>query len=353
MKIFVLLLLFIVSCYVEQTDAAALQCKKDDGTDISWVIYYQIPSTQTAQAIYAGTDPGWEATPLDLTKAAGSIGSLLTPFFTQATKEDYNIIAFSNYPPLFRRCVECGSNTRGVLGWTDDNGWFLFHTVDKWPDFSKTTFAAPPAGKANLIVCITAPVTTYGSLGTALEYQDPMIYYYISATKAQAKNTLESIPSLKALTEGSTHVYSPFTMNYKFTVGGTTQTPVYIISKLSRAYQDVYSSYMTMLLKQNLLVWSNPGSKPLLPSYCSGPYKVENVKPKSITVKDTLVSRRQDTSNWVASKAPSASAVFCVSITPRTQAATSIASGVLCMEHQKVQTLFSTIAITAGIDECK
>ncbi|KFD70899.1 hypothetical protein M514_17021 [Trichuris suis] len=238
---------------------------------------------------------------LELNKADGSLESLFKPFYEVATKPEYNLIAFSNYPPLFRRCVECGSNARG----------------------------------------------------TAFEYQDPMIYYYISATKQGATNTLDSIPSMKALVQGSTQPYSPYTLNYKFTVGGATQTPALIMSKLPKAFQDVYSSYMTMVLKQNLVVWSSPGNKPLLPSYCSGQYKVENVKSNSITVKDTLITRRQDTSNWAASKTPATSAVFCVSSAPRTQAAISLGSGVLCLEQQAVQTLFSTIAVTAGIEECK
>ncbi|KHJ45788.1 deoxyribonuclease II [Trichuris suis] len=316
-------------------------------------VFYQIPSAQTAQAIYAGANPTWEAAPVELNKADGSLESLFKPFYEVATKPEYNLIAFSNYPPLFRRCVECGSNARGVLAWRDEDGWFLSHTVEKWPDFSKTAFEAPPAGKANLIICVTVPLASYGPLGTAFEYQDPMIYYYISATKQGATNTLDSIPSMKALVQGSTQPYSPYTLNYKFTVGGATQTPALIMSKLPKAFQDVYSSYMTMVLKQNLVVWSSPGNKPLLPSYCSGQYKVENVKSNSITVKDTLITRRQDTSNWAASKTPATSAVFCVSSAPRTQAAISLGSGVLCLEQQAVQTLFSTIAVTAGIEECK
>uniref|UniRef100_A0A5S6QPS2 Deoxyribonuclease II n=1 Tax=Trichuris muris TaxID=70415 RepID=A0A5S6QPS2_TRIMR len=337
--------------HVRIINSAALTCKNSANADISWGIFYVIPGAQSAHGIYASGAPSWEANPIDLTAANGVLSGLIGPYV--GAKNTYNVIAYSDFPPFYRKASKCGSPLRGVLGYTDSDGWWLTHTIDKWPDLQAAAYAAPPAGGAGLIVCVTLPFASMPTWASVLNYADPMVYYQQS-TAAAAATSIASIPELAALTQPPVAVvYSPYTKTMTFTSTVADSVPMRLFAKLPHANLEMYSSYMTSVLKQSLVVWSNaPSGQALLPSSCFGTYQVENIRGSSITVNNQVITRQQDTASWAVSKAPSAEAVFCVSGSDRTQSSISLGGGAVCVQQQNVQGLFSAIATAAGIDAC-
>uniref|UniRef100_A0A5S6QCH2 Deoxyribonuclease II n=1 Tax=Trichuris muris TaxID=70415 RepID=A0A5S6QCH2_TRIMR len=332
-------------------NSAALSCKDAAGANIAWGVFYVVPGTQTAHAIYAAAAPGWEANPIDLKTAGGVLDGLFAPFV--AAKATYNVLAYSNFPPYYREGSKCGSALRGVLGYTDSDGWWLTHTIDKWPDLQAGAIAPPSAGGAGLIVCVTLPFASMPTWATTLDYASPMLYYQQS-TNPPAATSIANVPALAALTQPPVAaIYSPFTRTMMFTPTGNNPAPTRLFTKLPRASIEIHSNYMAQILKQNLIVWSKaPSGESLLRSSCTGAYQVENVKGSSITVNNQVITRQQDTASWAVSKAPGAEAVFCVSGSDRTQSSIGLAGGVVCLQQQQVQQLFSAIATAAGIEAC-
>ncbi|CDW52383.1 Deoxyribonuclease (DNase) II [Trichuris trichiura] len=316
-------------------------------------VLYVVPQKQAARAIFAAAAPAWEQQEVDLTPADGVLGELFTPFFTAQTKPNYNVIAFSNFPPKFRAPLSTYSPAKGVLGYTDTDGWWLTHSVGQWPDMTAAAYAAPAAGNAGLIVCLSLPFGSMRSWANVLKFEDPVIYYYQSATTSPA-TSIENINELNDLTQKSSPVvYPPFVRGMTFTTAGTNGALTTFVGKASKAFIDIYSKYMGVLLQQSLIVWSDQSSKAKLPSSCTGKYKVENVKPaQTITVDSVAIKRSEDTSNWAVSKDAGTTAVFCVSDAIRTKAWKNMPGGVVCLQQQQLQTLFNTIANTAEIERC-
>ncbi|KFD54477.1 hypothetical protein M514_04624 [Trichuris suis] len=333
---------------------APLQCKNAAKADISWAVFYVVPQKQAARAIYAAPAPAWEQQEVDLTPVDGALGELFTPFFTAQTKPTYNLIAYSNFPPLFRAPVSKSSPAKGVLGYTDGNGWWLVHSIEQWPDMTGTAFTAPAAGSAGLIVCLSIPFTSLKEWATVLNFEDPVVYYYHSSTPPAA-TSIGNIKELNDLTKKSSPVvYPPFVKSMTFTTVGASGALTTFVGKAAKAFIDIYSKHLAnKVLKQSLIVWSDQTKGAKLASYCSGKYKVENVKPgQTIKVDSVDVKRSEDTSNWAVSKDAGATAVFCTSDAVRTTAWKTVPGGAVCLQQQQLQTLFSAVANTAEIEKC-
>uniref|UniRef100_A0A5S6QEB0 Deoxyribonuclease II n=1 Tax=Trichuris muris TaxID=70415 RepID=A0A5S6QEB0_TRIMR len=324
-----------LSLYAGIANAAALKCKNGNA-DIDWAIFYVIPGQQNAHAIYGSQTPAWEAAPVDLTAADGVLDGLFKPYYTAATKVNYNLIAYSDYPPFHREPSKCASPVRGVLGYTDSDGWWLSHSIDKWPDMQAAAFAAPPAGGAGLIVCVTLPVSEMGRWGTALNYQNPMIYYFQSAAAGTA-NALVDKKELNDLTIPPAPIFSPFVRKEEFQIPNGLKYSVF--SMLPQAKQDIYSAYIALALQTKLIVYTT--------------YTVENVKAQTITVNGAQITRSEDSSRWAISKANNAKAVFCICGNDRRKNAIGSGGGALCLHQQTVHQLFRAMVSNKDIEACK
>ncbi|CDW52384.1 Deoxyribonuclease (DNase) II [Trichuris trichiura] len=299
--------LVALSCYTG-TVHAQVKCKDEAKNDADWSVFYVIPGSVDPQAYGAfSTAVKWTDNLVELKEDTGPLGELLKAFYD--AKDTYNIIAYNDFPPNFRQPSKCSSPVKGVLGYKDNDGWWLIHSVDKWPDLTENAFKPPPAD-AGLIVCITLPFDQMEKWATVVYYQDPVVYYFKSV--ANAATSLESKDRLKALTIPAESVYTPYAkMDVIENIGGA---KVHLFGMLAQSNQDIYSTYMAPLLKQSLIAWTKPTkTEKLEASKCSTVYKLENVKPDSvITVKDKNVTREQDTARWVISKKKSAKAVVCI-----------------------------------------
>ncbi|CDW60942.1 Deoxyribonuclease (DNase) II [Trichuris trichiura] len=293
-----------------------------------------------AKVIYTESTTEWK-------NATDNLEQVIKLAGTAIKEEEVNVIGYSNFPPNFRSTIDCGSAAKGVLAWkADEDGWYLLHTVDKWPDFTNKD-AKPDAEKAALFVCVTVPKDELTNVGGVLDYQDPIIYFYQSQKTEAAGKDLNTIPELKALTEPPKPKYTPYVRNIKLKVDNVNFR---FVSKLQVASTDIYSSYLNVLLKRDLLVWSKPKSAKLLNSSCTTTYKVENVKPENkIEIDKIEVARDEDSSSWAVSKT---GGYFCASNADRTEASKMVGAGVLCIQQSDVAKLFRKIANKAKLQGC-
>uniref|UniRef100_A0A5S6Q9M5 Deoxyribonuclease II n=1 Tax=Trichuris muris TaxID=70415 RepID=A0A5S6Q9M5_TRIMR len=344
-----------LSLYAGIANAQSMCKGKDDPPgviqSVDWAIFYVIPNQANANAIYSSQTPVWENNKVNLTIKEGALGGLFVEYYNNNTKKQWNMIAYSNFPPSHRDVIKYASPVRGVFGYNGNNGWWLSHSIDKWPDMQATEFAFPPARGAGLIVCVTVPVSEMGRWGTALNYQNPMIYYFQSATAGNG-TPLKNIEELNELTEPPRFVFSPYVRKEEF------QTPnglkYSVLSMLPQARQDFYSSYMAIALRKKLIVYSKPAQyEPLMPSKCAATYTVENVKAKNITVNGVPITRSYDSSRWAISKANNANAVFCISSNDRRRSVIHNGGGALCLHDQNVHQLFRALVSNKDIEACK
>uniref|UniRef100_A0A5S6Q8Z4 Peptidase S8/S53 domain-containing protein n=1 Tax=Trichuris muris TaxID=70415 RepID=A0A5S6Q8Z4_TRIMR len=107
---------------------------------------------------------------------------------------------------------------------------------------------------------------------------------------------------------------------------------------------------MVLVLKESLAVWSKPlPGVAILPSYCSGSYHVENVKPATLTVIAVTITGAEDTAGWAVSKNAGANSVFCVSDSGRTVNPKNVVGGAVWLQKMELQQLFMAVVNTAGL----
>ncbi|KFD73347.1 hypothetical protein M514_04629 [Trichuris suis] len=329
----------VVLSYYAGIVYAQLKCKDGAKQDIDWGVFYVLPGEQKAYAVSNTAADNWANDKANLTLDDGVLGGLLKPFYD--AKDTYNIIAYNDFPPNFRQPSKCSSPAKGLLGYTDNNGWWLTHSIDKWPDMTGTKYEPPPAGGAGLIVCISLPIASMEQWALAINYQDPVVYYFNSV--ANAATSIANRKELNALTIPAQPVYTPYVkMVIIENIGGA---KVHLFGMLPQGNQDIYSSYMAPVMKQSLIAWTKPtATEQLIASKCSTVYKVENVKPDStITVKDVQIKRDQDTARWVISKKKGANAV---------KSSLEKGAGAACIEQQKLHELFFAIAPAKLLEAC-
>ncbi|KFD57922.1 hypothetical protein M513_01155 [Trichuris suis] len=312
-------------CNFRGQDAAAAAANPTD-----WAILYKKASSQEAYLHDSRSAlAAWEDDLVDLTKTDISVGQMIET--VRADLANHNVIAYSNFPPHARETIQ----RVGLQRWQ----WMAVNSHRE--QVAKL-----------LLKCLRASSLRYGSTPSDLmDYQDPFIYH---VSMMSGDNSLDKIASLKKLIEPSQPRVTPYAKNEEFKSADQTKPLKFrIISKLNAARQDIYSSYLPIVLKRNLLVWSEDKSARLLASSCTSKYKVENVNPKEIILESSTratIQRKDDTSSWAISKG---SNLFCVSNADRTEASKNVGAGVLCLENQNVHDVFKKIANKAGLQSCK
>lgn len=221
-------------------------------------------------------------------------------------------------------------HTKGVVVMTPQGGFWLVHSVPKYPPNPPDGYSYPDSGHryGQSMLCISFPADQAHILGYQLLYNNPFIYAW------NMPSALSSVfPVLDRVMAGDRPSTSPWHRSARLlSQGGKTFTS---FAKYKNFNQDLYSELVAPALQTDILVesWRN-GIKPL-PSACNTTYRVLNIEEVSARAATTTFTTHHDHSKWVVAQEPDQPYV-CIGDINRMETQFERAGGTVCMQSLSI-----------------
>lgn len=221
-------------------------------------------------------------------------------------------------------------HTKGVVVMTAQGGFWLVHSVPKYPPSPEVGYSYPSSALhyGQTMLCISLPSDQSHSLGWQLLQNDPYVY---------ASNMPETLSSqffvLLKVIQGERPEVSPW---YRIATLTSVSGKVFTsFAKYKKYDQDLYTSLVAPMLETNIVVesWRN-GPQPL-PSSCNTTYTVENVESVSARAASTSFTTSHDHSKWVVTSEPDKPYV-CIGDINRMETQFHRAGGTVCMQSLSI-----------------
>ncbi|XP_045406227.1 deoxyribonuclease-2-alpha [Lemur catta] len=316
--------------------AGALTCYGDSGQPVDWFVVYKLPinsgSRDASQSglryKYMDQDSGgWRDGAGLINSSAGAVGRSLQPLYRSNTSQ-IAFLLYNDQPPKATRARDTSSrgHTKGVLLMGQDGGLWLVHSVPRFPPpCSPAGYRWPYSARINgqIMLCVSFPLTQFLKIGKQLTYTYPLVYdHKLEGVFAQ------KFPDLEDVIKGHHICHKPW--NSSVTLTSQAGTTFQSFVKSAQFGDDLYSGWLAAALGSNLQVqfWQNsPG---ILPSNCSGTWKVLDVTQTAFPgPAGPTFSATEDHSKWcVAPEGPWA----CVGDMNRNHGEEHRGGGMLCAQ---------------------
>nr|XP_021482722.1 deoxyribonuclease-2-beta [Meriones unguiculatus] len=218
-------------------------------------------------------------------------------------------------------------HTKGVLVWNRLQGFWLIHSVPWFPPVPEDGYSYPSSGRRNAQngICITFKYDQFEEIDSQLLVSQPNIYScFIPTTfhweliympKLCAKSSSSSIPRRRLTILQSVHGHD------------------FLHFAKSGSYSDdIFTAWMAQQLKTHLLVQTWQRKRQELPSNCSLPYHVYNVKIIQ-TASKYYFSSHLDHSKWCVSTKDSKNHWTCIGDLNRSPTQASRSGGFICTRN--------------------
>ncbi|KRZ18297.1 Deoxyribonuclease-2-alpha, partial [Trichinella zimbabwensis] len=311
---------------------------------------YKLPNGKSSHYLLPTAAAQWtEAAEIDA--AAQPIHSTLNRYFAAGSKENANIVAYSNYPPQFKFELPMSRGKGLIIAEEANKGFWLVHTAKYFPYIPgaiATQFSNEKTTKdAAAFLCMSYSDVNLKAIAKIIDYEQPIIYFTQRSASAPAQPFYDSA-EIQTLINGL-HKYQPTASTSgdsirTLTVPGT----VKIFAAAPVAYSsDIYLNYVVKILKKSLQVYTPGTTTTVLRKSCAGTLKVENVL-GPITVKGTAIPIGQDSARWSVPK--SDIDFVCLSNTGRTANDAKYGGSVACILSKDAAALFRSMITKQNLD---
>lgn len=270
--------------------AYAVSCIGSTGSSVDWWFAYKLNGG--VQYVYIDsltTLP--KRTPLTLSggqldSATGPLGRTLTQLITGRStlaRVSWNdelpvaLGASGSDSSAANATSGTSGHTKGVLGGNAAGGFYLTHTLPKFPDLSQGTFtwggASTTYGQNFLCLSLDRANLELASLG--MQYNDPHVY-----DSAIPNGMLSTLPATAALVAGQRKAGSR--VQQLATLAGSAFLQV---SKSGSTGLDLYEDVLQAALQQDMWVetWRR---SPMMDSYCRPAYAYNSLNVQGLTFLD-------------------------------------------------------------------
>lgn len=300
---FKLLLLFALVCTF-QTCFSEIGCRDEDNSLVDWYYLYKLPASDhhhprnaTSGLQYAfitsrsATD--WQISERTINQTDSIPGRTLEPLFSGGN--ELLKILYNDEPPKGEIDGTRG-HTKGVVATDGTTGFWLIHSVPKYPPMLNESYYFPDTGKlyGQSFLCISVDVSQMETIGQQLIMNEPHVYSYNIPEAWE-----ERFPKLTQATEMKPITTSPFwsVVNLKSMEG----VVFHSFAKSRQFNKELYSDFIAPSLQVDLLVetWQHGAGN--LPSDCNtSQWKVMNVKGVEVTDNYRFATMK-DHSKWAVS----------------------------------------------------
>ncbi|XP_022085065.1 plancitoxin-1-like [Acanthaster planci] len=331
------------------TSEAVVGCKGADGYPVDWFIVYKLPqdSASSIPEIRDGygqmymdvNNPVLTLSSASLKDTNHAIAYTLEEIYRNHGTGNLAQVMYNDQPPPGKE-IQSGlyGHTKGVLAFDDDTGFWLVHSVPKFPLPSSKSYNWPDNARRNgqTLLCVTYNYNQFEKIGQQLKYNYPWVY-----DNTIPPDLVGQTPSIVDLVN-NIHVTSP-PWNCRLNLQSKNGQTFVSFNKAGKWGKDLYAGWIALDFNSGLYVetWQNGGRN--LNSSCIGGLNVYNVKQVNLSGGSNFKGTK-DHSKWaVATK--SGLIWTCFGGINRQTSQMYRGGGAVCFENSNVhQTFYNAVA---------
>ncbi|CAM4606744.1 unnamed protein product [Lepidochelys kempii] len=298
--------LFLLAVALPHVAGGGISCYDDAGQPVDWFLAYKLPwprhSPPAEGMRYMYQDArsgGWVPGRTLMNSTQSAVGRTLLQLYQGANRrtEDTAYVLYNDQPPKnVPSSTSPRGHTKGVVLLDRAQGFWLLHSTPHYPPPVTETYAWPHSGLHNgqSFLCVTFPYAQFKEIGTQLRFDDPVVFdARVQGAFAQA------LPDLHLASEMQ-HVREP-PWNRSVALTSLGGRRFLSLAKFRLFHDDLYSGWVAQALSSDLYVQFWPNSRGVLPSNCSGPYRVYNIEELGFPAPGPDFPATVDHSKWCVS----------------------------------------------------
>lgn len=280
--------LLLALCFLFGHIKAKLSCIGQDGNAVDRYVLYKLPEITwrqvpdhvrngSAYAYFGEDDDCFVLSPTPITSKDSAAGRTLNQVYDSYTKRnahgtsDQAHLFYNDENPEGKEFFTHG-HTKGALAFDGESGFWLVHSVPRYPPAASDGYAYPASGHryGQTYMCITLNSSMINNIGLQLRYNNPHIHDYNFPDAMK-----DDFPNINELVKGKFIKDPPYRNLLEFT--SLQLADYFSFSKGTKFANDLYSSFVAPNLKTDLLTetWQH-GDDNIGPS-CDGDYTVEDI----------------------------------------------------------------------------
>ncbi|KAL7866727.1 hypothetical protein AOLI_G00145410 [Acnodon oligacanthus] len=277
---------------------ANLTCLNEEGKPVDWFMMYKLPKHKKGEVgsgvDYMYLDPSllnWQLSRYAVNMSEGAVGRTLSQLYHRYESNSSAYLLYNDAPPVLKYENNYG-HTKGALLFDWSQGFWLTHSVPHFPPFPEMGFGYPSTGKlfGQTVQCTTYSYKQFQKISQQLAYINPRVY---NCSVPAAYDT--DMAAMAQICAGKTPAVAP---RRKLEKLESLQGEIFLSFAKSHSYvDDIYTGWVAQTLKTDLLVETWQREAHQLPSNCSLPFHVMNIKwvrlPENVTF-----SSYEDHSKW-------------------------------------------------------
>jgi len=333
-----------------------LACVDDEGRKVDWFVAYKLPkesgnSTLLAEGLaYAwlsSAEParGWTLSTLSVGDALSAPGRTLTPLYADANQNGTTAHIFYNDEHPDGKTSFVDGHTKGVLAFGENTGFWLVHSVPKYPPPPQPSqqYDYPHTGQlyGQSFLCLSLATRDQAdAVGKQMMFNRPYVY----ASRVPDAFSVK-FPRLAAAAKGQFFKGKPY--SGQATLRSLAGAPFLSFAKSSHFDDDLYAALVAPALKTGLLAETWPNGAGKLNSSCIYGHEVENVDSLSFSSLSPQVpfSPHRDHAKWAVSHDAGLPFV-CVGDITRIHSQYGRAGGTVCFQQEHAWKSFRAIVNT-------
>ncbi|XP_072516491.1 deoxyribonuclease-2-beta [Salminus brasiliensis] len=331
----IILQAFPLGCVCEPN----ISCLNEEGQPVDWFIMYKLPKYKKSEVgsgvEYMYLDPSmlnWQMSPFAVNTSEGAVGRTLSQLYHRYKSNSSAYMLYNDAPPVLKYQNNYG-HTKGTLLFNQFQGFWIIHSVPHFPPFPEMGFGYPSTGKlfGQTVHCTTYSYTQFKKISQQLAYVNPRAY---NCSLPAAYHT--DMPAMAQICGGKTPTVVP---RRKLEKLESVQGQTFLSFVKSHSYvDDIYAGWVAQTLRTDLLVESWQRDNHQLPSNCSLPYHVLNIK-RVCLPGNIVFSSYEDHSKWCVSLEFGAQWT-CVGDLNRESAQAFRGGGLICSQNPAVYKAF-------------
>ncbi|XP_005865752.1 PREDICTED: deoxyribonuclease-2-beta isoform X1 [Myotis brandtii] len=374
---------------------ATISCRNEEGDAVDWFTFYKLPKRQNEESRRTGleylyldsTTRSWRKSKQLMNSTRSVLGrtleqlyeayaskspstlhpkgtsALITTFAAGLTKncqrspeKDANAngsygqlwkmrnnntayLMYNDGVPKSENYSRKYGHSKGLLLWNRVQGFWLIHSIPQFPPIPEEGYDYPPTGRRNgqTGICVTFKYNQYEAIDSQLLICNPNIYS--CSIPATFQQELVHMPQLCARSSSSE---TP--ARHLATLKSAQGQNFLHFAKSDSFIDDIFAAWMAQQLKTHLLTETWQRKRQELPSNCSLPYHVYNVKAIKISGQ-SYFSSYQDHAKWCISQKGTKNRWTCIGDLNRSPYQAFRSGGFICTQNQHIYQAFQGLVL--------
>jgi len=288
--------------------ALGISCKDENGNAVDWWIIMKAPvlpgsSDQTAQSGfgYAYSDANspvlqWTGQQLN-TNLNGALGGTLAQIYNA----DSSSVAWAMYDdePPSGKASDTYGHTKGDLAFDSNGGFWLVHSVPRFPVATGNTYTYPDDEKiyGQSFLCVSYDLPTFNDIADAFLLNKPYVY------DSNLPNSLaQQVPDMQLVLNKQWD--SKASLSNATSVRSSAGKPFMVFSKNTKWDSNLYSDLIEPTFNVGLYVesWMDGADSNKMPTFCAGSqYQYSTINVREVAIGSITWPETKDHSKWAVS----------------------------------------------------